>query len=167
MTPGYLSGFGNGFETEALDGACRSAAIRRSAAPTGFMPSSSPARPSPRRAPPTSAPGSIASARRCKHWGRFRKADIGLWRTAPAVEVEAPPAPYRWSPLPLPSEPVSFLQGVRTITTAGDANATAGMSASIYLVTRSMVDECFYNADGELLFVPEHRAGCGWRPNSA
>ena len=43
---------------------CRSGATRRSAAPTGSMPSSFPARPSPRRAAAMSAPGSIASARR-------------------------------------------------------------------------------------------------------
>ncbi len=29
------------------------------------------------------------------------------------------------------------------------------MAAHVYLITRSMVDECFYNADGELLFVPQ------------
>ena len=66
--------------------------------------------------------------------------------------------PMRWSPIPLPKESVSFLEGVRTITTAGDAGALAGMSASVYLVTRSMQDEVFYNADGELLFVPQEGA---------
>ena len=64
----------------------------------------------------------------------------------------------RWSPIPLPNDGVSFLQGVRTITTAGDAGCLAGMSASVYLVTRSMEDEYFYDADGELLFVPQQGA---------
>jgi homogentisate 1,2-dioxygenase len=83
---------------------------------------------------------------------------IGLWRTAPCHEVDVPIAPMRWSPVPLPEQPVSFLQGVRTITTAGDAGAQAGMGAHVYLITRSMVDEYFYNADGELLFVPQSGA---------
>ena len=41
------------------------------------------------------------------------------------------------------------------MTTAGDAGTQAGMGAHVYLVTRSMVDEYFYDADGELLFVPQ------------
>src|SRR3712207_8117699 len=57
----------------------------------------------------------------------------------------------RWDPIPIPSEGLSFLEGVRTITTAGDAGAQAGMASHVYLVTRSMEDEYFYNADGELL----------------
>ena len=44
---------------------------------------------------------------------------------------------------------------MRTITTAGDAGTHAGMAAHVYLATRSMADEYFYNADGELLFVPQ------------
>ena len=56
---------------------------------------------------------------------------------------------------PIPAEPLSFVEGVRTITTAGDAGTQAGMGAHVYLVTRSMEDEYFYNADGELLFVPQ------------
>jgi hypothetical protein len=61
---GYMSGFGNSFETEALPGALPMGGIRRSAAPTGCMQSSSPVRRSPRRVAPTSARGSIAFARR-------------------------------------------------------------------------------------------------------
>jgi homogentisate 1,2-dioxygenase len=44
------------------------------------------------------------------------------------------------------------------MTTAGDAGSHAGMGAHVYLVTRSMVDEYFYDADGELLFVPQQGA---------
>ena len=66
-----------------------------------------------------------------------------------------PIAPLRWDPLPLPNESVSFLEGVRTMTTAGDAGSQAGMGTHVYLITRSMQDEYFYNADGEMLFVPQ------------
>jgi homogentisate 1,2-dioxygenase len=61
----------------------------------------------------------------------------------------------RWDPLALPAGEQSFIDGVRTMTTAGDAGALAGMGAHVYLVTRSMADEYFYNADGELLLVPQ------------
>jgi homogentisate 1,2-dioxygenase len=69
--------------------------------------------------------------------------------------VEIPIAPLRWDPIPIPSASVSFVEGVHTMTTAGDAGTHAGMAAHIYVVTRSMQDEYFYNADGELLFVPQ------------
>jgi homogentisate 1,2-dioxygenase len=55
----------------------------------------------------------------------------------------------------LPDSPLSFIEGVRTITTAGDARAQCGMGTHVYLATRSMQDEYFYNADGELLIVPQ------------
>ena len=44
------------------------------------------------------------------------------------------------------------------MTTAGDVNTQAGMAAHIYLVTQSMEDEYFYNADGELLIVPQQNS---------
>jgi homogentisate 1,2-dioxygenase len=44
------------------------------------------------------------------------------------------------------------------MTTAGDAGTQAGMGAHVYLVTRSMEDEYFFNADGEMLFVPQQGA---------
>ena len=41
------------------------------------------------------------------------------------------------------------------MTTAGDAGTQTGMAAHVYLTTRSMTDEVFWNADGELLIVLE------------
>ena len=131
--PGYMSGFGNGSRPRRCPARCRSAAIRRSSAPTASMPSSFAARPSPRRARPTSGPGCTASARPCAHWGAFRKVDAGLWRTAPCAEVEMPIAPLRWDPIPIPTRRAVLPQGVRTITTAGDAATQAGMAAHVYL----------------------------------
>ena len=80
---------------------------------------------------------------------------IGLWRTAPTAEVDTPIAPLRWDPIPIPSRKLSFVEGVHTITTAGDASAMAGMGAHVFIATRSMVDEYFYNADGEMLILPQ------------
>ena len=75
-----------------------------------------------------------------------------------------PIAQLRWDPAPIPKEDTTFLQGVQTMTTAGDANTQAGMAAHVYLITKSMVDQHFYNADGEMMFVaaagqsaPRHR----------
>ena len=57
--------------------------------------------------------------------------------------------------MPIPKEKLTFLTGLRTMTTAGDVNTQAGMAAHVYLVTQSMTNDYFYNADGEMLVVPQ------------
>ena len=151
----YLSGFGNGFETEALPGALPVGRNSPQKCPYGLYAEQLSG--SPFTAPRTTNERSWLYRIRptVSHWGRFEKVEHGLWRTAPALEAEAPIAPLRWDPIPVPTEKLSFPEGVRTITTAGDAGSQAGMGAHVYLITRSMEDEYFYNADGEMLFVPQ------------
>jgi homogentisate 1,2-dioxygenase len=151
----YMSGFGNGFETEALAGAlpigrnspqrCAYGLYAEQMSGTPFT--------APRAANERSWLYRIRPT--VAHWGRFAKIDPGLWRTAPAIEAELPIGPLRWDPIAIPNERQSFVRGVRTITTAGDAAAHSGMAAHVYLITATMVDEYFYNADGEMLFVPQ------------
>jgi homogentisate 1,2-dioxygenase len=156
--PSYLSGFGNGFETEALPGALPVG--RNSPQRCAYGLYAEQLSGSPFTAPRASNERSWLYRIRptVGNWGHFEKVDAGHWRTAPCIEAEIAPAPLRWSPVPIPSEGLSFLEGVHTITTAGDAGAQAGMAAHLYFVTRSMQDEYFYNADGELLFVPQEGA---------
>ena len=153
--PGYMSGFGNGFETEALPGALPVG--RNSPQRCAYGLYAEQLSGSPFTAPRTTNERSWLYRIRptVAHWGDFRKVDAGLWRTAPAPEIDMPIAPLRWDPIPIPNERISFLEGIRTITTAGDAGSQAGMGAHVYLVTRSMEDEYFYNADAEMLFVPQ------------
>ncbi|MBW4092801.1 MAG: homogentisate 1,2-dioxygenase [Proteobacteria bacterium] len=158
VTDGYQSGFGNGFATEALPGAlpigrnspqrCAYGLYAEQLSGTAFT--------APRAANRRSWLYRIRPS--LAHWGRFRPADTGLWRTAPCAEIALPPAPMRWDPIPLPAEAQSLLDGVRTITTAGDAGAQTGMAAHVYLATASMTDTYFYNADAEMLFVPQQGA---------
>ena len=155
IASGYMSGFGNGFETEALPGALPLG--RNSPQRCAYGLYAEQLSGSPFTAPRTTNERSWLYRIRptVAHWNTFREADIGLWRTAPAPEVDVAIAPMRWDPIPLPSEKLSFIEGMRTMTTAGDAGATAGMGVHIYLITRSMQDEYFYNADAEMLFVAE------------
>ncbi len=152
---GYMSGFGNGFETEALPGALPVGRNSPQRCPYGLYAEQLSG--SPFTAPRTANERSWLYRIRptVRHWGRFRRADPGLWRTAPCAEHEMPIAPLRWDPLPMPAEALSLIEGMRTITTAGDAATQAGMATHVYLATRSMVDEYFYNADGEMVFVPQ------------
>jgi homogentisate 1,2-dioxygenase len=153
----YMSGFGNSFETESLPGAL----------PTGR---NSPQRPayglyaeqlsgSPFTAPQATNERSWLYRIRptVKHTRSFQKVDRGLIRTAglDRDEHEMPIAQLRWDPIPLPKKKLSFVEGLATITVAGDADSQTGMAAHIAIVTRSMVDEYIFNADGELLIVPQ------------
>jgi homogentisate 1,2-dioxygenase len=157
---GYQSGFGNGFETEALPGALPVG--RNSPQRCAYGLYAEQISGSPFTAPRASNERSWLYRIRptVAHWGGLRRAAQGYWRTAPCVEVEPAPAPMRWDPLPFPESSVSLIEGMHTVTVAGDAGSQAGMGAHVYVATRSMTDEYFYNADGELLFVPQHGALC-------
>jgi homogentisate 1,2-dioxygenase len=155
MQLAYQSGFGNGFETEALPGALpvgrnspQRCAYGLYAEQLSGAPFTAPRASNERswlyRIRPTIA-----------HWNSLRPAPASLWRSAPCTEIQLPPAPMRWSPLALPGAKIDFLRGVQTITTAGDAAAQTGMAVHVYGITASMESAYFYNADGELLFVPQ------------
>jgi len=155
LTEGYQSGFGNGFETEALPGALPVGRNSPQRCPYGLYAEQLSG--SPFTAPRTTNERSWLYRIRptVQHTGRFRAAPPGPWRTAPCAEILVPPAPMRWDKLPVPDHPVSFIEGMQTVTTAGDAGSQAGMATHIYAATRSMQDEYFYNADGEMLIVAE------------
>jgi homogentisate 1,2-dioxygenase len=155
ITPGYMSGFRNSFETEALPGALPMG--RNSPQRCAYGLYAEQLSGSPFTAPRGSNERSWLYRIRpsVRHSGRFAKVDAGLWRSAPCHEVELPIAQLRWDPAPIPKADMTFLQGVQTMTTAGDVNAQAGMAAHVFLITQSMVDQHFYNADGEMLFVPQ------------
>jgi homogentisate 1,2-dioxygenase len=78
----------------------------------------------------------------------------GHIRTAPCHEVVATPNRLRWNALDMPTTPTDFIDGLITIATNGDASAQRGMATHLYAANQSMT-RCFYNADGELLIVPQ------------
>jgi homogentisate 1,2-dioxygenase len=153
---GYMPGFGNDFETEALPGAL----------PLG---QNSPQRPAyglyaeQLSGSPFTAPRGINERSwlyrmrpSVRHNGRFSKTSLPFWKTAPCLDDhDLAIGQLRWGPPPMPNEGTTFISGIRTMTTAGDVNTQTGMAAAVYLVNQSMKDEYFYNADGEMLVVPQ------------
>jgi homogentisate 1,2-dioxygenase len=155
-TPGYMPGFGNDFETEALPGAlprgqnspqkCAYGLYAEQLSGTAFT-----------------APRGQNERTWCyrirpsvKHTGRFEKIDMPLWQSAPNIDPDVISlGQYRWDPVPHSASPLTFVTGMRTMTTAGDVNTQTGMAAHVYLANSSMEDEYFYSADGELLVVPQ------------
>jgi homogentisate 1,2-dioxygenase len=75
--------------------------------------------------------------------------------SAPFNDVDATPTQLRWSPVPIPQEPADFVEGLVTLGGNGDAAMQVGIAVHIYAANRSMTDRCFYNADGEMLIVPQ------------
>jgi homogentisate 1,2-dioxygenase len=156
MTLRYMPGFGNDFETETLEGSL----------PQGR---NSPQRPayglyaeqlsgSPFTAPRGTNERSWLYRIRpsVKHTGRFKSVVFDNWKTAPNLDDhELALGQLRWNPTPMPNAETDFLSGIRTMTTAGDALGQSGMAAHVYVANASMVDDHFFNADGELLIVPQ------------
>jgi homogentisate 1,2-dioxygenase len=152
----YMSGFGNTFETEALPGALPRGRNSPQLCPYGLYAEqlSGSAFTAPRGENRRSWLYRIRPS--VLHARRFRAVALPLWRTAPArVKNGTPIGQMRWGPIPLPTSSVSFVEGVRTLTCCGDADARIGMSAGVYLATQSMENDYFCNADGELLVAPQ------------
>jgi homogentisate 1,2-dioxygenase len=150
---GYQSGFGNEFATEALAGAL----------PVG--------RNSPQRCPyglyAEQLSGTAFTAPRAdnrRSWlyrirpsamhRPFEPLDAGAIVSA-FDDVPASPNQMRWNPLPMPAAPTDLVQGLVTMAGSGGPAAQAGAAAHLYAVNRSMQGRAFYNADGEMLFVPQ------------
>ena len=148
----YQSGFGNHFTSEALAG-------------------SLPAHNSPQVAPlglyAEQFNGSAFTA------PRAHNLKVWLYRINPSVKQSAfkhltkpanllsapittlcPPTQFRWDKLDMPSEEVDFIDGLTTIAANGDVTGLNGSAIHIYRANKSM-ERYFYNADGELLIVPQ------------
>ena len=78
-----------------------------------------------------------------------------LFRSSPFDEAITAPNQLRWDPLPVPDEPTDFVEGITTIAGNGDLFSQAGIAVHIYRCNRGMGNRYFYNADGEMLIVPE------------
>lgn len=85
----------------------------------------------------------------------FQRIEHPTLRTAPFDEGLATPSQLRWDPFPAPSRPADFVDGLCTIAGNGDARLQCGMAVHWYAANRDMKDRVFYDADGELLIVPQ------------
>jgi homogentisate 1,2-dioxygenase len=150
----YQSGFGNTFSTEALKGALPVGRNSPQRAPKGLYAEvlSGTAFTAPRAENQSSW---LYKLRPSALHGPYRRIKDGLVRTGPFDEVETPPNRLRWDPLPVPTKPSDFLQGLTTIAGSGVPAMHVGLAVHIYRASRSMKGRYFWNADGELMFVPQ------------
>ena len=153
---GYMPGFGNDFETESLPGALPQGQNSPQKCAYGLYAEQLSGSPftAPRGTNERSWLYRIRPS--VRHTREFTAQTRQAWKTAPVPSDTAPPlGQYRWDPLPLPDRPTNFLDGIQTVTTAGDALGQSGMAAHIFICNAPMTDDYFFNADGELLIVPE------------
>ncbi len=152
----YMSGFGNTFETEAVAGAL----------PVG------------RNSPQRVAHGLYAEQLSGTAFTAPRSENRRSWlyRIRPAA-MHGPFSPFggapgfhndfgdgpvtpdqlRWNPLPMPgaASPVDFVEGLYTMAGNGGPAALCGLGVHMYAASRDMRGRFFYDADGELLIVPQ------------
>ncbi|BAN49858.1 homogentisate 1,2-dioxygenase [Metapseudomonas resinovorans] len=64
------------------------------------------------------------------------------------------PNRLRWNPQAIPAEATDFIDGLITLAATSDAEQASGVSVHLYRANTSM-QRVFFNADGELLIVPE------------
>ena len=149
----YQTGFGNEFASEALPGALPIGRNSPQRVPYGLYAEqlSGTAFTAPRAANRRSWTYRIRPA--AMHMP-FRRIDNGRFESR-FSEVPTPPNQLRWDPLPIPRAPTDFVEGIVSMAGNGDAAAMSGCGIHVYAANRSMVDRFFYDADGELLIVPQ------------
>ncbi len=149
----YQSGFGNEFATEALPGTL----------PAG------------RNSPQRVAHGLYAEQLTGTAFTAPRAVNRRSWlyRIRPAAvhepfeplahatlhndfgQVPPTPNPLRWGPRPLPGGRFDFIDGLFTMAGNGSAAAQDGVGIHLYGANADMDGRFFYDADGELLIVPQ------------
>jgi len=150
---GYQSGFGNEFASEAVAGAL----------PVG------------RNSPQRVAHGLYAEQLSGTAFTAPRHANRRSWlyRIRPAAmhgafaafeqsrfhnafgDGPVTPDQLRWNPLPLPEASTDFVDGLYTMAGNGSPASQHGVGIHLYAANRDMQGRWFYDADGELLIVPQ------------
>jgi homogentisate 1,2-dioxygenase len=149
----YQSGFGNEFATEALAGSL----------PEG------------RNSPQKVAHGLYAEQISGTAFTAPRHQNLRSWfyRIRPAAmhapfelnahksfhnrfdDQPATPNQLRWDPRAIPAVPTDFIDGLFSVAGNGSASAQHGIGIHLYAANQSMQGRFFYNADGEMLIVPQ------------
>jgi homogentisate 1,2-dioxygenase len=150
----YQHGFGNHFSSEARSGALPATQNSPQKAPLGLY--------------AEQLSGSAFTAPRDRNlfsWlyrihpsvvhEAFRPLSLPHLRTPGTGAWQVDPNQMRWNPLAYPTDPVSFVESLRTLCGNGSPQSQTGCAVHLYAATASMQNEYFYSADGDFLFVPQ------------
>ncbi|MFC4277061.1 homogentisate 1,2-dioxygenase [Achromobacter aloeverae] len=150
----YQTGFGSSFATEALPGALPQGRNSPTRCPYGLYAEqiSGTAFTAPRAENRRSWLYRIQPAARHEPFEPLARPP--RW-TSDAAAYPATPNQLRWSPAPMPDDPTDFVDGVVTLGGNGGPDEQSGVGIHLYAANKSMADRFFYDADGELLLVPQ------------
>ena len=87
--------------------------------------------------------------------GAFRPLAHGGLAAPPFEGGLLTPNRLRWNPLPMPTAPADWLDGLHTLAGNGCAEEGVGVCVHLYACNRAMEGRAFLSADGEMLFVPQ------------
>ena len=150
----YQSGFGNEFATEAVKGGLPEGQNAPQKAPLGLYTEqlSGTAFTAPRA---TNRRTWTYRIRPSVTHKPFTETGTGLFRSGPFTELPTPPNQMRWNPIPMPEKKTDFVDGIVTMGGSGDPAMQIGVGLHLYTANVSMRGRYFYNADGEMMIVPQ------------
>ncbi|MBF8779380.1 homogentisate 1,2-dioxygenase [Pseudomonas fulva] len=146
----YQSGFGNEFASEALPGALPVGRNSPQKAPYGLY------------AEQLSGTAFTVPRSELRRTWLYRIRPSALHPRFERLEQQPMAGPLgaispnrlRWDPQPIPEVPTDFIEGWLPMAATALPEQSDGVSVYVYRANRSM-DRVFYDADGELLLVPE------------
>lgn len=150
----YQSGFGNHCATEALPGALPVGRNSPQICPYGLYAEQL-----------TGTAFTMARAENKRSWlyrirpsaqqGAFEACNAAPSWTATFGSGPVTPNRLRWNPPPMPDTPTDFLSGMHTWAGNGHSEDQTGIGIQLYAANQSMTQRAFYNADAEMLVVPQ------------
>jgi len=154
----YQSGFGNEFATEAVKGALPQGQNSPQKAPLGLYTEqlSGTAFTAPRATNRRTWTYRIRPSVTHKPFHELpADSPSSLFRSGPFTEIPAPPNQMRWNPIPMPGKTTDFVDGIVTMGGSGDPAMQIGVGLHLYAANAPMQGRYFYNADGEMMLVPQ------------
>lgn len=149
----YQTGFGNDFATEAVEGALPVGRNSPQKAPLGLYAEQF-----------SGTAFTVPRASNRRTW-EYRIRPSVLHKPSFQIDakswlgdfdgVSATPNQLRWNPMPMPTSPTDFVDGVVTIAGNGSLFSQTGIAIHVFACNKDMKDRFFYNADGEMLVVAE------------
>jgi homogentisate 1,2-dioxygenase len=152
-TLSYLYGFGNHFQTESIEGVFIHNRNSPQKVPFGLYAEQL-----------SGSAFTMPRANNLRSWlyrirpsvlhSHFKPYSQNHWLTPP-FSHPMPPTQMRWNPMPYPTDKKDFIQGILTLAGNGSATTLSGAAIHLYALNTSMENCYFYNADGDLLIVPQ------------
>ena len=87
--------------------------------------------------------------------GEFQRINHTTWLSSTDASTPVSPMQLRWNPMAKLTQPKDFLDGIETFAVNGSVDTRSGSAIHLYRCNKSMQGRFFYNADAEMLLVPQ------------